>query len=314
MWRVTGFGSRLAVVAVLVSVSAFVAAPGTASASSSTVRGIAPFLAFERIGCANPLKCGIFVLGLRGGSSRLAEVRLGTGREPQWSPDGGRIAFSDDRDGDAEHDEEIFVMNADGSHVVQLTHNEIPDGDPTWSPDGQRLAFTRFFQSEQQLGGDIYVMNADGTDEINITNTTPTFEEDPSWSPDGQRIAFVRGDIWTMNPDGSEQRQLTDFGPFASEGPDWSPDGQEIAFASQAPGEFEIMAIRPDGTSLRIVSNLPGSRELGPSWGLFGTQIAFSSDTDPGGTDTNVFTMTPDGQDVVQLTHTPVSWNPDWRF
>lgn len=51
-------------------------------------------------------------------------------------PTSGRIAFVSDRDGD----KEIYVMNADGSGVVQLTHNEHDDVHPSWSPDGLQLA------------------------------------------------------------------------------------------------------------------------------------------------------------------------------
>ena len=49
---------------------------------------------------------------------------------PTWSPDGRRIAFASDRDGDGE----IYVMNADGSSVVRLTDNDSYDWDPAWSP------------------------------------------------------------------------------------------------------------------------------------------------------------------------------------
>ena len=57
---------------------------------------------------------------------------------PAWSPDGRQIAFESDLDGDPE----IFVMNADGSGVRQLTHNTIWDEGPAWAPDGTKLAFS----------------------------------------------------------------------------------------------------------------------------------------------------------------------------
>ena len=60
-----------------------------------------------------------------------------------WSPDGTKIAFSSNRDGDYD----IFVMNADGSNVVEP--DERRDGDfidefPAWSPDGTKIAFTAY--------------------------------------------------------------------------------------------------------------------------------------------------------------------------
>jgi dipeptidyl aminopeptidase/acylaminoacyl peptidase len=92
---------------------------------------------------------------------------------PAWSPDGNRIAFESNLDGDME----IFVMNADGSDVRQITHNTIHDEGPAWSPDGRRLAFT---SGPDNLHGDIWVMNADGSDARQLT-TWPGPDESPDW-------------------------------------------------------------------------------------------------------------------------------------
>ncbi len=74
---------------------------------------------------------------------------------PSWSPDGKQIAFSSNRDGDSE----IFVMNADGTEVRQLTNNDDRDVHPAWSPDGKHIAFV-----SDRDDSEIFVMNADGTD------------------------------------------------------------------------------------------------------------------------------------------------------
>src|SRR5688572_15510070 len=55
---------------------------------------------------------------------------------PHWSPDGRRIAYQSNRTGNSE----IYVMNADGSGVVQLTHTAAVDENPAWSPGGQHIA------------------------------------------------------------------------------------------------------------------------------------------------------------------------------
>ena len=68
---------------------------------------------------------------------------------------GDLIAFDSGRDGD----HEIFVMNADGTEVRQLTDNDTVDGRPAWSPDGTRIAF----QSDRYGDAEVFVMNADGT-------------------------------------------------------------------------------------------------------------------------------------------------------
>ncbi len=87
---------------------------------------------------------------------------------PAWSPDGQRIAFESDRDGDFD----IYVMNADGSGVTRLTDHDAPDALAAWSPDGQRIAF----MSARDGDFDIYVMNAAGEP---VATTRPTPVQEP---------------------------------------------------------------------------------------------------------------------------------------
>jgi len=65
-----------------------------------------------------------------------------------------KIAFESDRDGDSE----IFVMNADGTGVTQLTDNDDGDWDPAWSPNGDKITF----YSDRDGDSEIFVMNLDG--------------------------------------------------------------------------------------------------------------------------------------------------------
>ena len=73
---------------------------------------------------------------------------------PVWSPDGQRIAFMSERDGNRD----IYVIAADGSNPTNLTQDASFDGYPAWSPDGQRIAFL----SQRDGNRDIYVIAADG--------------------------------------------------------------------------------------------------------------------------------------------------------
>ena len=96
----------------------------------------------------------------------------GSDDQPAWAPDGTRIAFQSNRDGN----NEIYVMNANGSSQTRLTNNTSPDGEPTWSPDGTRIAF----QSARNSDLGIYVMNADGTGQTPLTNN-PAIDTSPAW-------------------------------------------------------------------------------------------------------------------------------------
>ena len=153
--------------------------------------------------------------------------RTGDERYPSYSPDGTKILFRGDQDlVDHSGDEELYVMNADGTDVVQLTHNDVFDSAPAFSPDGTKIAFESARDSGDPLALDIYVMNADGTDVRRLT-ADPAHDEGPIFSPDGTKIAFAslrsgQEDIWVMNADGSDLRQLTDD-PARDESPDWQP-------------------------------------------------------------------------------------------
>lgn len=102
----------------------------------------------------------------------MNDAGLALGELPAWSPDGTRIAFQSDRDGDME----IYVMSADRSEIVQLTDNEATDLYPTWSPDGTRIAFA----SNRDGNLEIYAMNDDGTEQTRMTDNSAS-DYLPSW-------------------------------------------------------------------------------------------------------------------------------------
>ena len=131
------------------------------------------------------------------------------GRPTAWSPNGRQILFQSDRDGD----NDFYLMNVDGSGVIQLTNDPASDeGDfAGWSPDGRRIVF-----SSRRDGGDldIFTMKPDGSGVTQITRNDFIEDDDPVWAPDGKHIAFHSTrpgteEIFIMNADGSDPIQLT---------------------------------------------------------------------------------------------------------
>ena len=133
----------------------------------------------------------------------LACVAMGAGCGGGGS--GDLIAFSGYGAG---YGSEIFVMNADGTQVRQVTDNDDYDAFPTWSPDGTRIAFISDRAGDFDVDFDVFVMNVDGTQVRQLTDND-ALTSNPAWSPDGTRIAFQSdryGDweIFVMNADGTD--------------------------------------------------------------------------------------------------------------
>ena len=191
----------------------------------------------------------------------LAACGGNSGGPPPTPPLEGRIAFISERDGQ----QEIYVMNVDGSGQTNLTNSPAVDYLPVWSPDGSKIAFN----SNRDGNFEIYTMNADGSGQTNLTNNA-AHDEQPEWSPDGTKIAFDTTrhgayEIYTMNAaDGSAQTRLTN-NATDDRGPAWSPDGSKIAFDSNADGSREIYVMNADGSGVtRLTNNL--ADDSFPDW------------------------------------------------
>jgi Tol biopolymer transport system component len=226
-----------------------------------------------------------------------------------FSPDDTKIAFTSDRD----LNQEIYVMNVDGSLPQRLTNNSASDYKPVWSPDGSKIAFVSTRNEGQE---DIYVMNANGSGTPQNITLLPGPDTDPSWGPSG-RIAFTSRrsgtlQIYTVNPDGTG---LT--GPITTGGenflPQWNNIGNRITFVSTRDGNDnqEIYTMNASGGDLKRLTNTPG-KEWDPSYAPDDSRIVFGSDR-AGNLELYTMGVNGENQDKITLDEHPDT-HPDWGY
>jgi TolB protein len=221
----------------------------------------------------------------------------------------GRIAFVSVGD--------VWVVNADGTGLDNITHSAAREAYPTWSPEGTRIVFS------SNRGGprDLWIMNADGSGLRRLTrnNHGRGVDSAPTLSPDGRRVAFarrIRGDqeIYVMNLDGTGLRRLTRH-PGIDFDPAWSPDGTEIAFwrtVRRRPREVhQIFVVNADGSALRRLTR--GADSDAPAWSLDGKRIAY---TRLAGSRGHIWVMRADGTGQQRVTSGAANdddpaWAPD---
>lgn len=200
-----------------------------------------------------------------------------------WSPDNKRITYTDwtttkEIGKDREWNWDIYVMESDGSKVVNLTSHPAVDIDSHWSPNGEQLCFS----SNRDGDFDIYTMDSKGSGFTNITNT-PIDEFYPRWSPDGKKIAFLspqneKMDTYILDIKSGSSFNLTNH-PANDSDPSWSPSNDKLVFTSDRDGNQEIYEIAVDGTGLKRLTYTTAD-ESAAAYSHDERYIAFNSDRD----------------------------------
>jgi TolB protein len=204
----------------------------------------------------------IYVADADGANARRITDNPGYDAEPIVSPDGNRIVFGSQREGDFD----LYVMNADGSGVRRLTSEVGYDGGPWWSPDGTKIVW-RAWHPESE-------------------------EEKALWRQcmEGNFIVPVPLDLWVMDEDGGNKRRLLKNGA-TNWAPSWHPDGKRIVFSSNMDdwradigkfgGNFELYLIGLDGAGLRRLT-WNQTFDSFPMFSPEGKKLVFASNRDAG--------------------------------
>jgi Tol biopolymer transport system component len=230
-----------------------------------------------------------------------------------WSPDGTQLLFMIDNN--------IWVMDADGSEQRQLTHDpQRMNQAPSWSPDGRTIVFSRCISPFGEQRCSIDVMNADGSGVTKLLGGN-WVHQNPEYSPDGKTITFAsnRGgyvsNIWVIYRDGSGLKRITKP-KLQAWGPDWSPDGSHILFTSDADLPFNnVWVMRPDGSELRELTHFTGGHSGGfAKYSPDGSKVVLVSDLAyPDYCCTDLYVMHADGSHLhAVVTNVPGIAFSDW--
>jgi dipeptidyl aminopeptidase/acylaminoacyl peptidase len=235
-----------------------------------------------------------------------ALISLKRAQSPVISPDGRRVAFTirDANWDDNAYHTDIWLADASGGDVRQLTSGKKSSGSPAWAPDSSRLAFA----SERDEKRQIYLIDPRGGEGQKLTSIDEGVIGSFAWSPDGSSIAFTSAEpksqavkerektfgeydvegqdfrmthLWVINVATREERRLTN-GAFTVGQFSWSPDGTRIAFdhrvntdvSNGGTADISIVTVRDASIRPLVTTEGPDSN---PIWSPDGASIAFES-------------------------------------
>jgi Tol biopolymer transport system component len=223
---------------------------------------------------------------------------------PSLSPDARFIAFTSERDGNAE----IYIASVEGGAALRITDNAAVDANPTWSQDGQYLVL----QSDRNGSFDLYRIDLTLGETLQLTSGVGE-DINPMMSFGGGAVLFQSDrsgsfQIYELQLRDGVTTQLTTIGRNTQ--PVYSPDGSAMLFNREEDGVTGLYIMERDGSNARLIS--PQDAEAGAgAWNSAGTRVAFEATVD-GNTDIYIYDVV---NSVLQRLTDVVApeTNPAWR-
>jgi Tol biopolymer transport system component/tRNA A-37 threonylcarbamoyl transferase component Bud32 len=207
----------------------------------------------------------------------------GLEQDPSWSPEGTRIAYASDENGNMD----VWVKQIAAGQKINLTEGHSGyDGKPAWSPDGEWLAFI-----SECNGGGIFMLPALGGIPKQVSSLSFAISQartgsipNISWSPDGSELVYaIAGSLYTISSAGGIPSAL----PLPPKGlivgyfePAWSPDGKRIActgFVAEGVSTSQIWSLhRIEDDPLPVTEGI--YMDQSPVWAPDGKSVFFISD------------------------------------
>ncbi len=213
---------------------------------------------------------------------------------PEMAPDGKKILFYSDDDGDYD----VYIINTDGTGLKNITDNDYGDFIPRWSNDGTKICFS----SDEMGNTDVTVMNSDGSGKDNpVKNNKENYGA--VFSPDNSRIFYVSNeegdcDIYSIGINGSDKQKHTNDEYFEND-LSFSPDGSKIVYRA---GFIDSMLFKVfvldllTGGTKQLTETMSYGRL--PLWAEEGKSIVFNSDMYP-----EIYIMNANGEELRNITN-----------
>lgn len=199
----------------------------------------------------------IFRHNISNGERQILASYGGSNLMPVPSPDGSKVAMVLSKSGMVD----LYVANADGSNLKQLTRTKEEESSPCWSPDGRWICFATKSGGRRVLakvppgGGDVERISVAG-----VSNPS-----EPDWSPDGKWIAFTAqmGDfeICVVPAGGGAATVLV-----SGDDPSWAPNSRTLVFTRRVGGRETLSLLDVPTKQVKDVPRISGSNNSQPVW------------------------------------------------
>jgi Tol biopolymer transport system component len=242
-----------------------------------------------------------------------------------WSPDGKTLLFFSDLSGN----QDIYIENADGSDLTNITNSPDREDCPVWAPDGEHILFSRETTIDGNTQDQIWIAKPDGSGARLVAEG-----DCPVWFPNSGDILYAKqknqldglghvtsalyttriSDIFSGGSPG-DPIPLIDGLTFVS-GPVYSPDGKKIAFLEEENNYNILKVMNADGKHIVAFTEIEGESGY-PAWSPDGARLAFTvnkSHTSPA----DIFILSVDARTITRVTEAPEmstnmdpTWSPD---
>jgi len=214
---------------------------------------------------------------------------------------------------------ELYLMDFDGSNLLQLTKHHSLTLSPAFSPKGDRIAYSLIAKNRKNIKNtNLYELDLK-TKSVKLLSDRIGINSGANYHPDGSRIALTMSflgnpEIFVFDPRDRSVSRLTKNGAIDVD-PNFSPTGKELSFVSNRDGKSMIYKMNADGKNVERLT-FAGEYNATPAWSPTGKKIVFAGWVDK---KFDLFLMNSDGTQLERLTknqgnNEDPSFSPDGNF